>query len=125
MLQVFNTTNRGPMDDEELRRIRLAIMPYLLEDGRRSDLALLVSRLIETIDAARSSGGVEVDAKDITVESVVRHPGGQHVGTEAGVRIIHASGLVAEARTDRSQLRNRQIASDMLLGGLTSPHFRG
>jgi len=34
-----------------------------------------------------------------------RPPGGQHVGTEAGVRVIHLpSGLTAECKTERSQL---------------------
>jgi protein subunit release factor A len=34
------------------------------------------------------------------------------------------SGLSAECDTESSQHRNRSIAIDMILGGLTSPHFR-
>lgn len=68
---------------------------------------------------------VTLDPAHLTTESVVRTKGGQHVGIDAGVRVIHESGLVAEVRTDRSQLRNRSVAMDMILGGLTSPHFRG
>ncbi|MBI1202632.1 MAG: hypothetical protein GC182_08995 [Rhodopseudomonas sp.] len=64
--------------------------------------------------------------EDLKVEALHRQPpGGQHVGTESGVRVTHIpSKLVAEADGDRSQHRNRAIAMDMILGGLTSPHFR-
>jgi protein subunit release factor A len=65
--------------------------------------------------------------EDLKIEVATRHhPGGQHVGTESGVRITHLpTGLVAEAKTERSQHRNRLIAMDMILGGLTSPNYRG
>lgn len=54
-----------------------------------------------------------------------REKGGQHVGYPSGVRIEHLpTGLVAIADAGRSQHRNRQIAMDMIMGGLTSPHFR-
>lgn len=68
---------------------------------------------------------MELDQNDIKVEVLRRPPGGQHVGTEAGVRVTHLpTGLVAECKAERSQYRNRQIALDMLMGGLTSPHMR-
>ena len=52
-------------------------------------------------------------------------PGGQHVGTETGVKVTHLpTGLIAECRNERSQHRNKAVAMDMILGGLTSPHFR-
>lgn len=52
--------------------------------------------------------------------------GGQHVGTDSGVRVTHIpSGLVAECSTGRSQHRNRQIAIQMIIGGLTSEYYRG
>lgn len=64
---------------------------------------------------------------DLQVEAIRRNPpGGQHVGTEMGIRVVHLpTGLVAECKTERSQHRNRSIAIDMLVGGLTSPHWRG
>jgi len=64
--------------------------------------------------------------EDLKVEVARRFPpGGQQVGTETGVRVTHLpTGLTAECRTEMSQYRNRQIALDMILGGLTSPHFR-
>ena len=69
---------------------------------------------------------MDIRAEDLKVEVSQRNPpGGQHVGTESGVKITHLpSGLVAECKTERSQHRNKQIAMDMILGGLTSPHFR-
>lgn len=64
--------------------------------------------------------------EDLKVEVSRRDPpGGQHVGTEQGVKVTHLpTGLTAECKNERSQHRNRQVAIDMILGGLTSPHFR-
>lgn len=69
---------------------------------------------------------MDIPAEDLKVECMDdRGRGGQHVGTPSGVRVIHLpSGLTAECKTERSQHRNRQIALDMILGGLTSPHYR-
>ena len=54
-----------------------------------------------------------------------RDRGGQHVGYPSGIRVEHLpTGLVVFVDAGRSQHRNRQIAIDMLLGGLTSPHLR-
>lgn len=53
----------------------------------------------------------------------LRPPGGQHVGTMPyGVKITHLpTGLVAICEVERRSVhRCRQIAMDMLLGGLTS-----
>ena len=52
-LGLFDKNKSGPLSTAEIKNIRLATMPYLLEDGRRSDLALLISRLIETVDHKR------------------------------------------------------------------------
>lgn len=52
--------------------------------------------------------------------------GGQHVGVESGIRVEHIpTGLMVIVNVGRSQHRNRQIAMDMLMGGLTSPHRKG
>lgn len=70
----------------------------------------------------------EIDPADLKVETwPPRQTGGQTVGgAYNGVRVTHLpSGLEACADTDRSQHRNRSIAMDMILGGLTSPHYRG
>lgn len=51
--------------------------------------------------------------------------GGQHVGTSNGVKIVHLpTGLEAVSIAERSQHLNRQIAMDMILGGITSPALR-
>lgn len=48
--------------------------------------------------------------------------GGQHVGTSSGVKATHTpTGIVAIVQTGRSQHVNRQIALDMIEGGLTNP----
>jgi peptide chain release factor 2 len=64
--------------------------------------------------------------EDLRIEVVRPHPpGGQHVGVYCGVKITHIpTGLVAICDAARSQFRNKKIAMDMLLGGLTSPEFR-
>jgi peptide chain release factor 2 len=63
---------------------------------------------------------------DLKIEALCRRPpGGQHVDVETGVRITHIpTGLVAECDAARSQHRNRLIAMDMIMGGITSPHYR-
>lgn len=63
--------------------------------------------------------------KDLKIEALHRNPGGQHVGTYSRIRVTHLpSGLMAECETERSQHRNKAIAIDMILGGLTSTHYR-
>jgi peptide chain release factor 2 len=70
----------------------------------------------------------DIPGTDLVVEAWPPRPtGGQHVGGgPSGVKIVHTpSGLTAICDTDRSAHRNRNIAMDMILGGLTSAHFRG
>lgn len=50
-LALFDNSKSGPLTDKEVHDIRMAVMPYLLDDGSRSDRALLIARLIATIDA--------------------------------------------------------------------------
>ena len=69
-----------------------------------------------------------IDDKDVIVMPYPpRVVGGQQVGrTTFGVSIEHIpSGLIAIAVSARSQHRNRQIAMDMILGGLTSGSYLG
>lgn len=64
---------------------------------------------------------------DLQVELVLpRGFSPQTVGAFAGaVRVTHIpTGLIAFADQGRSQHRNKMIAIDMILAGLTSPHFR-
>jgi protein subunit release factor A len=68
-----------------------------------------------------------IDPADLSYEMwPPRDLGGQHVGVSSGVKVTHLpTGLVAICHTERSQHRNKNVAVDMLLGGITSPHFRG
>lgn len=55
-----------------------------------------------------------------------RTTGGQIAGYSCGVKVTHVpSGIVAIVETERSQHRNKNVAVDMILGALTSPHWRG
>lgn len=51
--------------------------------------------------------------------------GGQHVGTNPGVKITHLeTGTVAICSLCRSQHKNREIAFEMIEAALTSPYGR-
>ena len=63
--------------------------------------------------------------EDLEYELWPPRTGGQQAGISSGIKVTHIpSGLIAICNTERSQHRNKAIAMDMLLGGLTSPHFR-
>lgn len=69
-----------------------------------------------------------IPAEDLTIEVYPpRQTGGQQVGgMNSGIKITHLpTEMVAICDTERSQHRNRAIALDMIIGGLTSPHYRG
>lgn len=69
---------------------------------------------------------IDIPPEDILVEIYRPHPpGGQQVGIPCGIKITHIpSGLIVICDNERSSHRNRLIAMDMLMGGLTSPHGR-
>lgn len=69
-----------------------------------------------------------IKAEDLTVSLIPLHPlGGQHAGTPpADLELLHTpSGLRARVNGRGSQHRAKQVAIDMIIGGLTSPHYRG
>lgn len=68
----------------------------------------------------------DIPLQDLEVEAwPPRRLGGQHVGVSSGVKVTHVpTGICAIVDGHRSGHRNRLIAIDMILGGLTSPHFR-
>lgn len=54
LLELFDTTASGPLSEEELHNVKIVTMPFLLDqDTHRSNLALLVARLILTVEEAR------------------------------------------------------------------------
>ena len=62
---------------------------------------------------------IEIRAEDLRIELSRRPPGVQAVKTYSGVKIQHIpSGLIAFCGTERSQLRNKEIALIMLRAGL-------
>ncbi len=69
----------------------------------------------------------DIPVEDLKFDSwPPRTTGGQHVGVSCGIRVEHIpTGLMVIVDVGRSQHRNRQIAIDMLMGGLTSPHRKG
>lgn len=69
-----------------------------------------------------------IPAGDLRVEALwPESHGGQHAGVRIpAIRVTHIpSGLTATCESQRSQHRNRQVAIDMILGGLTSPAYQG
>jgi len=72
----------------------------------------------------------EIPPEDLKFEAWpiqgIHHRGGQHVGTNPGVRATHIpTGIMAYVETERSQHINRMIATDMILAAITHPRFRG
>lgn len=66
-----------------------------------------------------------INPGDLEVEVLQWPKGGQHCGTRTGVKVTHApTGLVAIVETERSQHRNKEIAVEMILGGLTCAAMR-
>lgn len=66
-----------------------------------------------------------IDPADLSFSTERPNPGGQHVGVYAGVKVTHVpTGIVAEVNIGRSQMRNKQIAVEMIEAALTSPHYR-
>lgn len=68
---------------------------------------------------------VTLPASDLLVEAAVLRPkGGQHVGIDSSVKVTHLpTGLVAIVASERSQHKNKEIAVDMIIGGLTNPRL--
>jgi len=71
----------------------------------------------------------EIPSDEIKIEvwpiSGVHQRGGQHVGTNPGVRVTHLpSGVQAYVEIGRSQHINKMVAMDMILAAITHPKFR-
>lgn len=66
--------------------------------------------------------------EDLLVEALwPKSQEGQHVGaTIPAIKVTHIpSGLIAIVETERSQHRSRQVAIEMLIGGLTCAAYQG
>lgn len=63
----------------------------------------------------KRDGMIEIDPKDLRIDTYGHNIGGMNVGMSVSVRITHLpSGIVTECNSDRSQHRNRNIALDEL-----------
>jgi hypothetical protein len=50
ILTLFDPNREGPLTDQELKNIKYASFPYLLEDGDTGNMALLLNKLIDMIE---------------------------------------------------------------------------
>lgn len=69
-----------------------------------------------------------ISEEDILVEALwPKREGGQHVGVSIpAIKVTHLpSGLIAIVETESSQHRNRQVAIEMIIGGLTCSAYQG
>jgi len=68
-----------------------------------------------------------IDTKDLLIEAYPpNQKGGQHVGTGSrGIKITHLpSGLIAISDFENTPFKNKDIALNMILGGLTSMYYK-
>ncbi|HRD77458.1 MAG TPA: peptide chain release factor-like protein, partial [Hyphomicrobiaceae bacterium] len=82
---------------------------------------------VDLVGMPSGRGSRRIDARDVTFSTMrAGGAGGQHVNkTESAVRALHRpSGLVAEAREERSQHMNRRLAlarlADLLARGVAA-----
>ncbi len=65
--------------------------------------------------------------QEYLIEAIRKHPtGGQTTAyTDSGVKVTHIeTGLTASCSTERSQLRNRKVATEMVEYGLLATGFK-
>jgi len=110
----FRMTGEGAYDKMRFESgvQRVQRIPVTESNGKLQTSTVTVAVLPEA-----EAVEVEINPSDITVETIKSSgAGGQHINkTESAVRLIHKpSGIVIEARNERSQMQNREQAMRLL-----------
>lgn len=114
--EILGKSVYGTLKNESGVHRLVRISPFNAKKLRHTSFAL-----VEVIPKLKNITEVEIPSDDIRVEfSRSSGPGGQNVNKrETAVRVIHIpTGLAVHSESERTQLRNREVALEILGGKL-------